>query len=161
MCDYSLMSIPNRLAREGEELLAHRFSTGAVGLASSADLQTKAAPPGLEPRTFWSVVKEAFTSSKAEPVPAVCIPPGARLLMQDIPERMQRELEIGPEEGVIFTQISASAYNYRDAVRFRNGREILLQALREGQRVRVLDLSLAEATVFFREEDVQFSRRRR
>ena len=81
--------------------------------------------------------------------------------MQDIPERMQRELEIGPEEGVIFTQISASAYNYRDAVRFRNGREILLQALREGQRVRVLDLSLAEATVPFREEDVQFSRRRR
>ena len=80
MCDYSLMSIPNRLAREGEELLAHRFSTGAVGLASSADLQTKAAPPGLEPGTFWSVVKEAFTSSKAEPVPAVCIPPGARPL---------------------------------------------------------------------------------
>ena len=29
-------------------------------------------------------------------------------------------------------------------MRFRNGREIRLQELREGQRVRVLDLSLAE-----------------
>jgi hypothetical protein len=29
-------------------------------------------------------------------------------------------------------------------VRFSNGREIRLQELREGQRVRVLDLSLAE-----------------
>ena len=52
MCDYSLMSIPSRLALEGEKLMVHRFSTGAMGLASSADLQTKAAPPGTEPRTF-------------------------------------------------------------------------------------------------------------
>jgi len=161
MCDYSLMSIPSRLALEGEELMVHRFSTGAMGLASSADLQTKAAPPGIEPRTFWSVVKEAFSSSKTEPVRAVCIPPGARLRLPDTPERMQRELGVGQDEEVIFTQITASAYSYRDTVRFRNGREIPLQALSEGQRVRVLDLSLAEAIEPFREENVLLSPRRR
>jgi len=31
MCDYSLMSIPNRLAVEGENLIAHRFTTGTMG----------------------------------------------------------------------------------------------------------------------------------
>ncbi len=45
-------------------------------------------------------------------------------------------------EEVTFTQISAAANSYRDAVRFANGREVRLQELREGQRVRVLDLSL-------------------
>ncbi len=50
----------------------------------------------------------------------------------------------GPEEEVTFTQISAAANSYRDAVRFANGREVRLQELREGQRVRVLDLSMAE-----------------
>ena len=37
MCDYSLMSIPNRLASVGEELVVHRFETGAIGLASYCD----------------------------------------------------------------------------------------------------------------------------
>jgi len=45
---------------------------------------------------------------------------------------------------VTFTQISPAANSYRDAVRFANGREVRLQELREGQRVRVLDLSMAE-----------------
>ena len=45
---------------------------------------------------------------------------------------------------MVFTQISAAVNSYRDAVRFPNGRQIRLQELREGQRVKVLDLSLAE-----------------
>ena len=39
MCDYSLMAVPNRLAQEGEELVAHRFPTGSMGLASPADVK--------------------------------------------------------------------------------------------------------------------------
>ena len=35
-----------------------------------------------------------------------------------------------------FTQISAAVNSYRDAVRFANGRELRLQELREGMRVR-------------------------
>jgi hypothetical protein len=38
MCDYSLMTIPNRLAVSGEELIVHRFEAGSVGLASAFDL---------------------------------------------------------------------------------------------------------------------------
>jgi hypothetical protein len=146
MCDYSLMCVPNRLARDGEELIVHRFCTGTMGLAPAADLQTRAESSPPEPRTFWATLAEILSPPKNQPVTAVCIPPGARLLLQDIPERLQDDLGVGPGEEVTFTQMTPSAYRYRDAVRFRNGREILLQQLREGQHVRVLALSSAETT---------------
>jgi hypothetical protein len=78
-------------------------------------------------------------------VPAVCVPPGATLLLMDIPLDLQERFGIGRVEEVTFTQISANANAYRDSVRFRNGKDLLLQSLREGQRVRVL--SLGDATV--------------
>jgi hypothetical protein len=144
MCDYSLMAIPNRLAAEGEELVSHRFPTGSIGLASPSDLRRITDPAPPQPRSFWAAVKDFFNPPKTEPVPAVCIPPGARLALQDIPARLQNELAVGPVEEVTFTQITAAVNSYRDAVRFNNGREIRLQELREGQRVQVLDLSMAE-----------------
>jgi hypothetical protein len=143
MCDYSLMVVPNRLAQEGEELVAHQFPTGSLGLASPADLRRAACPRPIA-RGFWSALKEFFNPSRAEPVPAVCIPPGARLQLQGIPLRVQREFGVGPVEEVTFTQLSAMVNTYRDAVRFTNGRELRLQGLKEGVRVKVLDLSLAE-----------------
>jgi hypothetical protein len=42
---------------------------------------------------------------------------------------------------VTFTQLSATPYQFRDAVRFNNGKEIRLQDLTEGMRVDVLSLS--------------------
>jgi len=78
-------------------------------------------------------------------MPAVCIPPGARLLIRDIPAKLQQEC--GFQDGVkeaVFTQVTAVVNTFRDAVRFQNGVEVLLQRFDEGQRVRVLDLSLAE-----------------
>lgn len=144
MCDYSLMAVPNRLAREGEGLVAHRFPTGSLGLASPVDLKRAADQPSPARRGFWRSLSEFFNPPKAVPVPAVCIPPGARLHLQDIPVRLQHELGVGASEDVVFTQISAAVNSYRDAVRFSNGREVRLQELREGQRVVVLDLSTAE-----------------
>jgi hypothetical protein len=41
---------------------------------------------------------------------------------------------------VTFTQTTAIANTYHDAVRFDNGRQVLLQLLKEGQRVRILSL---------------------
>ena len=143
MCDYSLMVVPNRLARVGEDLVAHRFPTGSMGLASPGDLARSVVPRSAH-RGWWGAVKEFFMPPKGAPVPAVCIPPGARLRMQDIPQRLQTDLGVGPVEEVTFTQITAAVNTYRDAVRFANGRELRLQELREGQRVRVLDLSMAE-----------------
>ena len=162
MCDYSLMAVPNRLAQEGEDLVAHRFPTGSLGLASPNDLKVPAAPKAPARRGLWRAFQEFLNPTKGKPVCAVCIPPGAKLRLQDIPTRLQHEFGIGPVEDVIFTQITAAAHSYRDAVRFRNGREIRLQELREGQRVRVVDLSCAEDLNLerLRAERAEFSFRR-
>jgi hypothetical protein len=120
MCDYSLAGIRNRLAVEGEQLVVQRFSTGAQGLAS----------PTTRRAWLW-FAKEC----------AVCVPPGARLLLRDIPQGLQRQFGLGAIEEVTFVQLSTTAYQYRDAVRFKNGREALLQKLPCGQQVDVLCLS--------------------
>ena len=121
MCDYSLACFPNRLAVEGEQLVVHRFPTGALGLASP-----------------YRGLKQIFSPSSR---PAVCIPPGARLLLRDIPQQLQWRLGVQEVEEVTFVEQSAEAFSYRDAVRFADGREILLQHLRCGQRIAVLSLS--------------------
>jgi len=141
MCDYSLMNVPNRLARDGEELVAHRFTTGSIGLASPLDLYPDLDQPVLSKPTFWSSIKAFFNPPAVKAVPAICVPPGARLILSDISEQLQREANVGPAEEVTFTQISAASHTYRDGVRFPNGRAILLQRLNEGQRVRVLALA--------------------
>src|SRR5262245_26968284 len=115
MCDYSLFAIPNRLAKEQEDLVAHRFPTGSMGLASRVDICRSAQLRQEKPRSgLWSAIKGFFTMPKMEPVPAVCIPPGARLRLQDIPVRLQQELAVQSEEEVVFTQTSASVNTYRD-----------------------------------------------
>ena len=161
MCDYSLMAVPNRLAREGEELISHRFPTGSLGLASPADVNRTPTPAAR--RSFWAVLKEFFQPAEAAAVCAVCIPPGAHLRLHDISTRLQSELGVAASEDVTFTQLTAAAHSYRDAVRFANGREVRLQELREGQHVQVLDLSMAEELDLdrLREEspELAFSRR--
>jgi hypothetical protein len=147
MCDYSLMTIPNRLATDGENLVAHRFSTGTLGFASVSDLRDAEDSLRNRPRRgFWRTLwEDFFGSSRASKVPAVCIPPGARLLLHDVSARLQQELEVGQVEKVVFTEVTAQANSYRDAILFKNGRHILVQKLNEGQRAKVLDLSSAEA----------------
>jgi hypothetical protein len=90
------------------------------------------------------MLKEFFNPPAACPVCAVCIPPGARLRIQNIPQRLQQSLGVSPCEDVTFTQLSAAANTYRDAIHFANGRDLRLQELREGMQVSVLDLSSAE-----------------
>ena len=124
MCDYSLAGLPNRLAVEGDQLVVHRFSTGAMGLAPLR--------PSLKQLLFPSGTR------------AVCVPPGARLWLRDIPGYLQGRLQVGTVEEVTFVEQSAEAFRYRDAVRFSNGREILLQRLPCGVRVEVLSLDSAE-----------------
>ena len=124
MCDYSLAHFPNRLAVEGEQLLVHRFGSYTLGLVparrSLKELLFRPAPP------------------------AVCMPPGARLRLRDIPAPLQRRLRVSAVEEVTFVQLSAESFIHRDAVRFANGEEILLQRLQCGQRVDVLRLDLPE-----------------
>ena len=124
MCDYSLAHLPNRLAVDGETLVVHRFSSYSRGLTSTH-------------RTWKQIL---FPETR----PAVCVPPGARLRLTNIPEHLRRELGVAASEVVTFVQQSAEAFRYRDAVRFSNGREILLQRLACGQRVEVLSVECVE-----------------
>ncbi len=128
MCDYSLAGLPSRLAVEGEQLVVHRFPTGTLGLASPCSSVSR-----------WGSAKQT---------PAVCVPPGARLLLLDIPNHLQQQFGVGTTEEVTFVQLSATPYQYRDAVRFNNGRQIRLQELSEGLRVRVLDVSSTDDSSF-------------
>jgi hypothetical protein len=149
MCDYSLHTYPNRLATDGEELVVHRFGAGSLGLASPADLTPVISAGKTARDSWWSRVKTWFSGNnlkwEAEKrVPAVCIPPGARLVLRDIPKNLQREMGVGEIEEVQFVETTAEVNTYRDAVRFQNRRQALLQQLREGQRVKVLSISIEE-----------------
>ena len=137
MCDYSLHGINNRLAVDGEQLVVHRFRTGSIGMAAEADIR----PEKNAPKRPWHWI---FGPPQRIADCAVCIPPGARLMLRDIPMRIQRELGVRAAEDVVFTQLTAETNTYRDAVRFSNGSELLLQRLDPGQRVDVVSVSPAE-----------------
>ena len=141
MCDYSLMALPNRLAVCGEELVVHRFEMGSMGLASLADVQCAQQPQEQPtPTTFTGKLKKWFFPPAPPQCTAVCVPPGARLLVRDIPDKLQKTLGLGSGvQEVVFTQIGTAGF--RDSIRFPNGAELLLQRLTEGQRVRILSLS--------------------
>lgn len=135
MCDYSLHAHPNRLAVAGETLVSTRFSFGSMGFASAVELANR----------------ELFHTDTM--MTAVCVPPGARLILDDIPLELQHDLAVSPTEEVTFTQLGCDAWAYRDAVRFANGKEVLLQRLRERQRATVLSLaSEQEPAIAAREE---------
>jgi hypothetical protein len=61
-----------------------------------------------------------------------------------IPASMQKQFGVGPREDVTFVQLTADPFRYRDAIRFNNGQEILLQKLSGGLRMDVLSMALAE-----------------
>jgi hypothetical protein len=57
---------------------------------------------------------------------------------------MQKQYGVGPREQVTFVQLTAEPFRYRDAIRFSNGQEVLLQKLADGLRMEVLSLELVE-----------------
>lgn len=146
MCDYSLAGIKSRLAVEGDELVTYRFPTNSMGLASLNEVpfHSNLGDCRTVLGTAWKLLKMFAVALQNKPVTAVCIPPGARLLLQDIPSRFCQDLKIDPQEEVTFTQLTAKAYTYRDAVRFNNGHELRIQLLSVGQRVKVLSLASQE-----------------
>jgi hypothetical protein len=141
MCDYSLGEIHNRLAVEGEELVVHRFPTHTLGLASPVDVGCGAAP--CRHQTIWAQLKEAISQAfgPSKFIPAVCVPPGASLVLTGIPATLQERWNVTEEEEVVFIQTSMDVNRHRDGVRFvRTGYELLLQHLPEGLRVKIVSL---------------------
>src|ERR1700688_697453 len=139
MCDYSLYEFPNRLAREGEELVTYRFPLGSLGLASPRDVEnTQGKSSG---KRLWGTVRSLSAgSSYWSKVCAICVPPGSRVILKDIPAQMQKDLGLCPEEGGKFIETSVDVFRHRDAIQLANGIVIPLQHLHEGQRVEVLSL---------------------
>ncbi|MBO0859058.1 MAG: hypothetical protein J2P21_11395 [Chloracidobacterium sp.] len=154
MCDYSLHGIKNRLANEGEQLFIHKFHTGSKGLASVSDLRNLEKPaPAPVGAGIWARFKcwvenqrRWINDDMKRALPAVCIPPGARLQVDGIPATLQKQFGVGPHEEVTFVQLTAEPFRYRDAIRFHNGQEVLLQKLSDGLRMDVMSLSLVEET---------------
>jgi hypothetical protein len=140
MCDYSLGGLKNRLAVDSEELIVYRFSTRSIGLASPAELATAKAAEESACGGFWNRLKMFFDPKLAPEPPAVCVPPGANLILKSVPADLQAQWGVGSEESVFFVQTSADVNRYRDALQFRNGRQVLLQDLREGMRLVLISL---------------------
>lgn len=148
MCDYSLAGLPNRLATAGEELIVHRFPTGSKGLASPTDLRPlKPIEVPAPQMSLWCRLKNFFVerSERAPQPPAVCVPPGATLVMKNVPADLQRRWCVGSDEEVRFIQCSADVNRYRDSLQFKDRRHILLQELREGICLQVVSLGGSEA----------------
>src|ERR1035437_6999535 len=143
MCDYSLGGLPNRLAVDGEELIVHRFSTHSIGLASPADLQTKTREERQRDQSLWHRIKSSFTpASDCLPVRAVCVPPGARLVLKSIPMDLRCKWSVGADESVFFMQTSTEVNTYRDALHFRTGRQVLLQDLASRTEVKCIAIGI-------------------
>ena len=115
MCDYSLELYRSRPAVQEEQYTLHRFPSGTMGFVAGIDCQT-----------------------------AVCMPAGARLRLSGINETVQRAFAIGPSEDVTMTRLDVTGHAHRDAVRFANGREVLLQSLHAGVSAELLARDLDE-----------------
>jgi hypothetical protein len=147
MCDYSLGGLPNRLATEGEELIVHRFRTGSKGLASPTDLRpVKPIEVPAPQMSLWCRLKNFFVEPPHRMLQpcAVCVPPGATLLLKNVPVDLQRRWCVGSDEEVRFIQCSADVNRYRDSLQFKDHRLILLQELREGMCLQIVSLGGSE-----------------
>jgi hypothetical protein len=102
MCDYSLEAYRSRPAEEGEKLTLERFPSGSMG----------------------------FTTGPACDL-AVCVPAESHLLLQGIGDTVRDSCGVGAVEEVMMTRLLEGG-PYKDAVRFSNGVEILLQRLNPG-----------------------------
>jgi hypothetical protein len=146
MCDYSLHAQPNRLAKEGEHLILAIFRGGSRGFAAKNEYEQYTPWQHQNTKIEWSwsgvvgFLRRQAIKKPNQPLTAVCVPPGARLRLEGIPVSMQKDLGLKSVETVTFTQLGCEAYTYRDAVRFDNGKEVLLQWLKERQQAVVLSL---------------------
>jgi len=89
-------------------------SSACSNRLSAWDVKRATTPSACPAKTVWTRLADFFNPPQPE-VCAVCIPPGARLRLEDMPMRLQQEYSVGPVEEVTFTQISALANSYRDA----------------------------------------------
>ena len=103
MCDYSLELYRSRPAVQEEQYTLRRFPSGTMGFTAGYDCDT-----------------------------TVCMPADAHLRLEGIGETVQRAFDVGPVEEVVMIRLEVIAHAHRDAVRFANGKEVMLQRLNAG-----------------------------
>jgi hypothetical protein len=143
MCDYSLYAFSTRLARDGEELVAHRFSSGCIGFVSASDISRPENPTTWLSRN-WPQLKTWFFPRQHDGPTAVCIPPGAQLNLERVDRELGQLLGLEERELAAFIHVTTEEFSYRDGLRFRNGKKILLQALPPGQRARIISTTVLQ-----------------
>jgi len=148
MCDYSLYTVNNRLAFESDDLVLHRFDTGSLGFCAVSELRQEM-DRGALARGWSSFMRWLFPRKKCG-LTAVCVPPGARLLISEVPKNARPGFELLEMESVEFTQLSEMSYAYRDALRLPDGKTVLLQKLPEGLRATVMALAAEDEAVTVR-----------
>jgi hypothetical protein len=149
MRDYSLSELPVPLAVEGDELVVQRLAGGSAELVRLSDLQSG------EPVRRWvygpSLWDRAMRSVQRCPpqfqrVPAIYVPPGADVILKNIPVDLRQRFGIEEEEGAKLA--SAEPHADPDAVEFHNECRLPLRDLPDGMRLELLSL----ATAFRRKE---------
>ena len=140
MPDFSLQEAPRRLAVAGEILVTYRFRTGSIGLASPLEMAAKGVRCKIgSRRSWWSAWKFRMERlRRPDKAAAVRVSPGTRLRVNSVPNEIRREFGVGATESVNCVQLSEEAGCDRDAIRFRNGRHVLLQRFGEGVWFEVL-----------------------
>jgi hypothetical protein len=142
MCDYSLYALPNRLAEDGEQVVLYKFGTGSIGFASTLDVASQKTVTCTRWEAFCADLKGFLLPRTTSGVPAICMPPGTRLALCEVPARIQAEHSLHSGDTVTVTEITTQSYAYRDALFLSNGKCVLLQELPVGLEATVLSTAL-------------------
>jgi hypothetical protein len=152
------INVTNRPALEGEELVVHKFRNGLIRMVSRSDYSRwkissqDGVSNGAVARVFRSLVNAflryliapGLLRCGCDPSPVIAVPADALLRVYGIDPDMQRQHGLDATEDALFVEITLLLGRSRDALCFGNGVVIPLQALPEGQRVRVLYRSWTE-----------------
>lgn len=140
MPNFSLQEAPRRLAVAGEILVTYRFRTGSIGLASPLEMAAKGVRCKIgSRRSWWSSWKFRMDRRRRpDKTAAVRVSPETRLRVNSVPSEIQREFGAGDLEIVNCVQLGTGTGCGRDAIRFRNGRHVLLERFDEGVWFEVL-----------------------
>lgn len=154
MCDYSLFEQDNRLAIAGDVLVIHQFDR-CKGFASVADVQARnkwyqRCNEGLRGRIYrlFTGTSMPLLSENPPVIPAVCVPPGARLILSGLSKHViQRgglDMTFRREQEVVFDQRAPLPHAHRDGIRFSNGKFVLLQWLPNGLTAAVVSTEVPD-----------------
>lgn len=136
MCDYS-NNIPSRLAETGDELITYKLLTNTIVLVCPKNLSEVRNYPE---KYFLTRLFSKLFKFKEPVLKAVCVAPGATIFLSDIPQTMQKEMNLPSEAVVIFSQENMEKENvHHDAVIFPNKTIVSLQHFKPGTTFQILN----------------------